>query len=173
MTNLNDALSPSTVNSGVSASANVVSSILSAIALLRVTGDAAGTAADATVAALTNVGAGLGKVASGLGSIGAAQVGGAVSAVAGQAGRVGALSVPSSWGTLTSAVGRAAPQALSISTVGATGDAGMPPPVGLAGAPGSMAAGTGSRGGLTPQREGTTLRTLMRPTMLPRPQYIG
>jgi PPE-repeat protein len=173
--NINNALAPDKINSGISAYATIPAIILSALSYLSGgASNSAATAADATVAALTDVGAGLGRVASGLGSMGAAPVGGAVSAVAGQAGRVGALSVPSSWGTLTSAAGRAVPQALSISTVGATGDlAGMPPPVGLAGAPGSMAAGTGSRGRLTPQREGTTLRTLMRPNMLPRPQYIG
>jgi hypothetical protein len=46
----------------------------------------------------------------------------------------------------------------------------LPPPVGMAGAPRAMAAGTGLRG---KPPEGTTLRSLMRLTMLPRQQYIG
>jgi PPE-repeat protein len=173
MANINDALSPSTVNSGVSASANVVSSILSATALLRTVGDSAGTAAEGAVAALGNVSAGLGRVASGLGSIGAAQLGGAVSAGIGRAASVGALSVPSTWGTLTSATS-GAPKAILVSSVGgAEGLAGMAPPVSMAGGPIGTAAGAGLRNKLTKQPEGTTLRMLMRPSMLPRPQYIG
>lgn len=173
MANINDALSPSTVNSGISASANVVSSILSATALLRAVGESAGTAAEGTVAALGNVSAGLGRVASGLGSIGAAQLGGAVSAGIGRAASVGALSVPSTWGTLTSATS-GAPKAILVSSVGgAEGLAGMAPPVSMAGGPIGTAAGAGLRNKLTQQPEGTTLRMLMRPSMLPRQQYIG
>ena len=111
-------------------------------------------------------------MASTLGSVGSAQVGGAVSAAIGRAATVGALSVPSTWGTLTSATG-GAPKTILVSSVGGTGDlAGMPPPVSLAGGPISTAAGTGLRGKLTPP-EGTTLRSLMRPNVLPRPKYVG
>jgi PPE-repeat protein len=171
--NINKALEPDVVNSGISAYATIPSIILSALSSLSSgTSNSAATAADATVAALTNVGAGLGKVASSLGSVGAAQAGGAVSASIGRAATVGALSVPSTWGTLTSAAG-SAPKAIQVSGVGGTGDlAGMPPPV-MASGPRSMTAGTGLQSSLTQQREGTTLRSLMRPNMLPRQQYIG
>ena len=172
--NINDALAPKNINSGISASSGVVSSILSAVALLRVTGDAAGSAADATVEALGGVSAGLGRVASGLGSIGgAAQLGGAVSAGVGRAATIGALSVPPAWGTLTSATG-GAPKAILVSSVeGAEGLGGMASPVSMAGGPIGTAGGAGMRNRLTQQPEGTTLRMLMRPSMLPRPQYIG
>ena len=170
---INKALEPDVVNSAISAYATIPSIILSAISSLSSgTANSAATAADATVAALTNVGTGLSKVASSLGSVGAAQAGGAVSASIGRAATVGALSVPSTWGTLTSAAG-SAPKAILVSSVGATGDpAGMPPPV-MASGPRSMTAGTGLQSRLTQQREGTTLRSLMRPNMLPRQQYIG
>jgi PPE-repeat protein len=165
----NKALEPDTVNSGISAFATVPSIILSAASYFS---SSAETAADSTAAALTDVSAGLSKVASTLGSVGSAQAGGAVTAVIGRAASVGALSVPSNWGTLTSATG-SAPKVLPLSTVSATGDlGGMPPPVSLASGPRSMTAGTGLRGKLTPP-EGTTLRSLMRPNVLPRPQYIG
>jgi PPE-repeat protein len=171
--NINKALEPDVVNSGISAYATIPSIILSAISSVSSgTSNSAATAADATLAALTNVGTGLSKVASSLGSVGAAQAGGAVSASIGRAATVGALSVPSTWGTLTSAAG-SAPKAILVSSVGATGDpAGMPPPV-MASGPRSMTAGTGLQSRLTQQREGTTLRSLMRPNMLPRQQYIG
>jgi PPE-repeat protein len=171
--NINNALAPDKINSGISAYATVPSIILSALsALSSGTSNSAATAADATVAALTNVGAGLGKVASSLGSVGAAQAGGAVSASIGRAATVGALSVPSTWGTLTSAAG-SAPKAILVSSLGATGDlAGMPPPV-MASGPRSMTAEAGVRGKFGQQPEGTTLRSLMRPNMLPRQQYIG
>jgi hypothetical protein len=173
LTNINKALEPDVINSGISAYATVPSIILSALAgLSKGTASSAATAADATVAALTDVGAGLSRVASTLGSVGTAQFGGAVSAGIGRAASVGALSVPPTWGTLTSAVG-SAPQAITVGTVGAAEEvAGMPLPVGMAGTPASMAAGSGMRGRLTRAVEGTTLRTLMRPSMLPRPQYI-
>jgi hypothetical protein len=171
--NINDTLAPKNINSGISASSGVVSSILSAVALLRVSGDAAATGADATVAALTDVGAGLSKVASGLGSVGAAQLGGAGSASVGRAATVGALSVPSSWATLNSATA-GAPKAILVSSVGGGEDlSGMAPPVSMAGGPISPAAGSGLRGKFGQQPEGTTLRSLMRTNMLPRPQYIG
>jgi hypothetical protein len=83
------------------------------------------------------------------------------------------LSVPSSWGTLTSATG-SAPKAILVSSMGGNEElAGMAPPVSLASGPAGAAAGAGLRNRLTQQPEGTTLRTLMRPTMLPRQQYIG
>ncbi|MCV7332008.1 PPE family protein [Mycobacterium cookii] len=173
LANINKALEPDVINSGISAYATVPSIILSALASLsKGTAGSAASAADATVAALSDVGAGLTKVASTLGSVGAAQFGGAVSAGIGRAASVGALSVPSTWGTLTSAVS-SAPQAITVGRVGAAeGVAGIPLPVGIAGAPASMAAGTGMHGRLTRSVEGTTLRTLMRPSMLPGPQYI-
>jgi PPE-repeat protein len=171
--NINNALAPDTVNSGISAFATVPSIILSALSALSTGSSSAATAADSTAAALTDVSAGLSKVATTLGSVGSAQAGGTVSAVLGRGASVGALSVPPTWGTLTSAIGGAA-NALPVSTVSVTGDlAGMPPPVSLASGPPSMTAGTGLRGRLTQPPEGTTLRSLMRPTMLPRPQYIG
>jgi PPE-repeat protein len=167
--NINKALEPDVVNSGISAYATIPSIILSALSSLSGSG---GTAAESTAAALTDVSAGLSKVASTLGSVGSAQVGGAVSAAIGRAATVGALSVPSTWGTLTSATG-GAPKTILVSSVGGTEDlAGMPPPVSLAGGPISTAAGTGLRGKLTPP-EGTTLRSLMRPNVLPRPKYVG
>ena len=167
--NINKALEPDVVNSGISAYATIPSIILSALSSLSGSG---GTAAESTAAALTDVSAGLSKVASTLGSAGSAQVGGAVSAAIGRAATVGALSVPSTWGTLTSATG-GAPKTILVSSVGGTEDlAGMPPPVSLAGGPISTAAGTGLRGKLTPP-EGTTLRSLMRPNVLPRPKYVG
>jgi PPE-repeat protein len=171
--NINKALEPDVVNSGISAYATIPSIILSALSNLSSgTSNSAATAADATVAALTNVGTGLSKVASSLGSVGAAQAGGAVSASIGRAATVGALSVPSTWGTLASAAG-STPKAILVSSVGATGDpAGMPPPV-MASGPRSMTAEAGGRGKFGQQPEGTTLRALMRLNMLPRQQYIG
>ncbi len=171
--NINKALEPDVVNSGISAYATIPSIILSALSSLSSgTSNSAATAADATVAALTDVGAGLSKVASSLGSVTAAQAGGAVSASIGRAATVGALSVPSTWGTLTSATG-SAPKAILVSSAGGTGElAGMPPPV-MASGPRSMTAEAGLRGKFGQQPEGTTLRSLMRLNMLPRQQYIG
>jgi PPE-repeat protein len=168
--NINNALAPDKINSGISAFATVPSIILSALSALSTGSSSAATAADSTVAALTDVSAGLSKVATTLGSVGTAPVGGAVSAGLGRAASLGALSVPPTWGTLVSANGVSA-NVLPASLVSETGDvAGLPPPVSLAGAPRAMAAGTGLRGNAP---EGTTLRSLMRLTMLPRQQYIG
>ena len=170
LADINKALEPDTVNSGISAFATVPSIILSALSALSTGSNSAATAADSTVAALTDVSAGLSKVATTLGSVGTAPVGGAVSAGLGRAASLGALSVPPTWGTLVSANGVSA-NVLPASLVSETGDvAGLPPPVSLAGAPRAMAAGTGLRGNAP---EGTTLRSLMRLTMLPRQQYIG
>jgi PPE-repeat protein len=170
LADINNALAPDTVNSGISAFATVPSIILSAVSALSTESSSAATAADSTVAALTDVSAGLSKVATTLGSVGTAPVGGAVSAGLGRAASLGALSVPPTWGTLVSANGASA-NVLPASLVSETGDvAGLPPPVSLAGAPRAMAAGTGLRGSAP---EGTTLRSLMRLTMLPRQQYIG
>ena len=171
--NINKALEPDVVNSGISAYATIPSIIVSALSgLSSGTSSSATTAADATVAALTDVGTGLNKVASSLGSVGPAQVTGAVSASIGRAATVGPLSVPSTWGTLTSVAG-GTPKASLVSAAGATGDpAGMPPPV-MASGPRSMTAEGGVRGKFGQQPEGTTLRALMRPNMLPRQQYIG
>jgi len=167
LADINNALAPDTVNSGISAFATIPSIILSALS------NAGGSSAGSTVAALSDVSAGLSKVATTLGSVGSAEAGGAVTAVIGRATTVGALSVPSAWGTLTSATG-SAPKAILVSSVGGTGDlAGMSPPVSLASGPVSTAAGAGLRNRLMQQPEGTTLRTLMRPSMLPRQQYIG
>ncbi len=167
---INKALEPDTVNSGISAFATVPSIILAAATYFsNATSNSAATVTDLTAAALTDVSAGLSKVASTLGSVGAAQAGGAVSAAIGRATSVGALSVPQTWGRLTSAI-RNAPTALPVGSVSATGDlATMPPPV-MASGPRTMTAGTGMR---STQPEGTTLRSLMRPNMLPRQQYIG
>jgi PPE-repeat protein len=170
LADINKALEPDTVNSGISAFATVPSIILSALSALSAGSKSAATAADSTVAALTDVSAGLGKVATTLGSVGTAPVASAVSAGLARAASVGALSVPPAWGTLASTNGATA-SALPVSLVSETGDlAALPPPVGLAGAPRAMAAGTGLRG---KPPEGTTLRSLMRLTMLPRQQYIG
>jgi PPE-repeat protein len=166
---INKALEPDTVNSGISAFATVPSIILSALSALSTGSSSAATAADSTAAALTDVSAGLTNVASTLGSVGSAQAGGAVSAAIGRATSVGALSVPQTWGTLTSAI-RNAPTALPVGSVSATEDlATMPPPV-MASGPRTMTAGAGMR---STQPEGTTLGSLMRPNMLPRQQYIG
>ncbi len=167
---INKALEPDTVNSGISAFATVPSIILAAATYFsNATSNSAATVTDLTAAALTDVSAGLSKMASTLGSVGVAQAGGAVSAAIGRATSVGALSVPQTWGTLTSAI-RNAPTALPVGSVSATGDlATMPPPV-MASGPRTTTAGTGMR---STQPEGTTLRSLMRPTMLPRQQYIG
>ncbi len=167
LADINKALEPDTVNSGISAFATVPSIILSA---LSAGSRSAATVANSAVAALTDVSAGLSKVATTLGSVGTAPVGGAVSAGLARAASVGALSVPPAWGTLASANGATA-NALPVSLVSETRDlAALPPPVGLAGAPRAMAAGTGLRG---KPPEGTTLRSLMRLAMLPRQQYIG
>ncbi|MDT7737707.1 MAG: hypothetical protein QOK09_1076 [Mycobacterium sp.] len=170
LADINKALEPDTVNSGISAYATVPSIILSALSALSAGSKSAATAADSTVAALTDVSAGLGRVAAALGSVGTASVGGAASAGLARAASVGALSVPPAWGTLASANGSTA-NGLPVNLVSETRDlAALPPPVGMAGAPRAMAAGTGLRG---KPPEGTTLRSLMRLTMLPRQQYIG
>jgi PPE-repeat protein len=173
LANINKALEPDVINSGISAYATVPAVILSALSYLSSgASNSAATAADATVTALTDVGAGLSRVASTLGSVGAAQIGGAVSAGIGRAATVGALSVPPAWGTLASATA-GPPKTILVSSVGGAEDlSGMAPPVSMAGGPISAAAGAASRGKFG-QPEGTTLRSLMRPTMLPRPQYIG
>jgi PPE-repeat protein len=170
LADINKALEPDTVNSGISAFATVPSIILSGLSALSAGSNSAATAANATVAALTDVSAGLGRVATILGSVGTAPVGGAASAGLARAASVGALSVPPAWGTLASANGATA-NAAPVSLVSETRDlAALPPPVGMAGAPRAMAAGTGLRGN---PPEGTTLRSLMRLTTLPRQEYIG
>jgi PPE-repeat protein len=167
--NINNALAPDKVNSGISAFATVPSIILSALSAFSTGSSSAATAAD-SAAALTDVSAGLTNVASTLGSVGSAQVGGAVSAGLGRAAGVGALSVPPTWGALASANGASA-NALPVSLISDTRDvAGSPPPVSLASGPRNFAAGVAA--GAKPA-EGTTLRSLMRLTMLPRQQYIG
>jgi PPE-repeat protein len=164
---INNALAPDHINSGISAFATIPSIILSALSYFS------GSAADPTAAALTDVSAGLSQVASTLGSAsaGSAQVGGLVSAEMGQAAGVGALSVPQAWGTLASTNGAAA-KALPVSLVSETDLGELAPPVSLAGAPANLAAGTAPRT-RSAAAEGTTLRSLMRPTMLPRQKYIG
>jgi PPE-repeat protein len=174
LADINKALEPDTVNSGISAFATIPSIILSAFSAFSTGSNSAATAADSTVAALTDVSAGLSRLAAPLASVGSAvssaQVGGAVSAGLARAASVGALSVPPGWGTLASANGASA-NTLPVSLVSETRDvAALPPPIGLAGAPGAMAGGTALRGN-TP--DGTTLRALMRPNMLPRQKYIG
>src|SRR5271165_6351155 len=92
LADINNALSPDHINSGISAFATIPSIILSAASLFSSSGT---TAADSTAAALTDVSAGLSKVASTFGSVGAAfgsaQLGGSVSAGMGRAATVGAL----------------------------------------------------------------------------------
>jgi PPE-repeat protein len=168
LTNINDALAPDHINSGISAFATIPSIILSAASLFSSSG---ANAADSTAAALTDVSAGLSKVATTLGSVGSALTGGPVTAVVGRAATVGGLSVPPAWGSLTSTNGLAA-RALPVTLVSETQDlADMPGPVSLA-APGTLAAGAAARTRPT-SADGTTLRSLMRPNMLPRKQYIG
>ncbi|ORW91687.1 hypothetical protein AWB92_17590 [Mycobacterium sp. IEC1808] len=169
---INNALAPDHINSGISAFATIPSIILAAASLFSSSGTSA---ADSTAAALTDVSAGLGRVASTLGSAGSAfgpvQLGGSVSAAMGRAAGLGALSVPQSWGTLTSAAS-GSPKALPVNLVSETDLGEMAPPVSLAGAPATLAAGGAARGrSIVP--DGTTLRSLMRPTVLPRQRYIG
>ncbi|OBI49417.1 hypothetical protein A5705_13415 [Mycobacterium sp. E787] len=169
---INNALSPDHINSGISAFATIPSIILSAASLASSSGTSA---ADSTVAALTDVSAGLGRVASTLGSVGSAfgpaELAGSVSAGMGRAAGLGALSVPQSWGTLTSTAS-GSPKALPVNLVSETDLGDMAPPVSLAGAPATLAAGGAARG-RSMAADGTTLRSLMRPSMLPRQRYIG
>ena len=169
---INSALSPDHINSGISAFATIPSIILSAASLFSSSGT---TAADSTAAALTDVSAGLGKVASTFGSVGAAfgsaQLGGSVSAGMGRAATVGALSVPPAWGTLTSAASGSS-KALPVNLVSETDLGDLAPPVSLASAPATLAAGAAARG-RPAAADGTTLRSLMRPNMLPRKEYLG
>ena len=168
LTNINDALAPDKINSGISAFATIPSIILSAASLFSSSGTSA---ADSTAAALTDVSAGLSKVATTLDSVGSALTGGPVTAVVGRAATVGALSVPQSWGSAAPAMANSA-RALPVTLVSETQDlADMPGPVSLA-APGTLAAGAAARGRPT-AADGTTLRSLMRPNMLPRKQYVG
>ena len=168
--NINNALAPDHINSGISAFSTIPSIILSAASLAN----SGTTTADSTAAALTDVSAGLSKVATTLGSVGSAGsalTGGPVTAVAGRATTVGALSVPQSWGAAAPAMTGSA-KALPVTLVSETQDlADMPSPVSLA-APGTVAAGAAARGRPI-AAESTTLRSLMRPNMLPRKQYIG
>ena len=171
LADINKALEPDTVNSGISAFATIPSIILSAASLGS---SSATTAADSTVAALTDVSAGLGKVATTLGSVGSVgplEVGGAVSAGMGRAATVGALSAPPTWGALTSGASGSA-KALPVNLVSETDLGDMAPPVSLASAPATLAAGASARG-RPAAVDGTTLRSLMRPNMLPRKEYVG
>src|SRR5271169_2007529 len=69
LADINNALAPDTVNSGISAFATIPSIILSALS------NAGGSSAGSTVAALSDVSAGLSKVATTLGSVGSAEAG--------------------------------------------------------------------------------------------------
>ena len=154
---INSALAPDHVNSGISAFATVPSIILSALSTLSTGSNSAATAADSTAAALTDVSAGLSKVATTLGSVGAAPVGGAVSAGLGRAVSVGALSVPPTWGTLRSAMALRQTRYRSASSVKP-----RPRGHGTPGEPGKRAADLGGRdgpGGRSLAAEGTTLRS--------------
>ena len=168
---INNALAPDHVNSGISAFATIPSIILSAASLFS---SSAANASDSAAAALTEVGAGLSKVATTLGSVGSilgpAQIGGAVSAGMGRAATLGALSVPPGWGTLTAANGAAA-KALPVNLVSQTDLGDLAPPVGMVSPPAGVAAGA-ARSKFA-AGEGTTLQSLMRPNMLPRQKYIG
>lgn len=167
--NINNALAPDHINSGISAFSTIPSIILSAASLAN----SGSTAADSTVAALADVGAGLGKVASTLGAIGptfgSVRLGGAVSAGMGRAATVGALAVPPSWGALGNA---AAAKAIPINLVSQTDLGEFAPPVSLASAPANLVAGVASRG-RPALADGTTLRSLMRPTVLPDRGFVG
>ena len=165
---INDALAPDHINSGISAFATIPSIILSAASLFSSSG---ASAADSTVAALTDVSAGLSKVATTLGSVGSAVAGGPVTAVIGRAATIGALSVPQSWGAAAHAM-TGSTNALPVTLVSDTENlADMPGPVSLA-APGTLAAGAAARG-RPAAADGATVRSLMRLDMLPRKQYIG
>lgn len=168
LADINKALEPDTVNSGISAFATVPSVILSAASLFS---SSSASAAHSTGAALTEGSAGLGKVATPISSVGSAQLGGVVSAEVGRAVTVGALSVPPPWATLTSANGAAA-KASPVNLVTETDLGELAPPVSLASAPTNLAAGAAERGRPT-AAEGTTLRSLMRHNVLPRQKYIG
>ncbi|OBI10662.1 PPE family protein, partial [Mycobacterium scrofulaceum] len=167
---INNALAPDHINSGISAFATIPSIILSAASLFSSPGT---NAAESTAAALADVSAGLSKVATTLGSVGPAQVIAAASGGMGRAATVGALSVPPTWGsTLVSSNGLAA-KPLPVSLVSETDLGEFAPPVSLAGAaPANLAASAAARGTST-TGEGTTLRMLMRPAMLPLQKYIG
>jgi PPE-repeat protein len=166
---INNALAPDHINSGISAFSTIPSIILSAASLAN---SGSTTAAD-TVTALSDVSAGLSKVATTLGSVGSAgsQLGGPVTAALGRATTVGALSAPQSWSTAAPAMTGSA-KALPVTLVSETQDlADMPGPVSLA-APGTVAAGAAARSRPI-AAESTTLRSLMRPNMLPRINYVG
>jgi PPE-repeat protein len=166
---INNALAPDHINSGISAFATIPSIILSAASLFSSSGTSA---ADSTAAALADVSAGLSRVATTLGSVGPAQVVGAVSGGIGRAATVGALSVPPTWGATLASSNSLAAKALPIDLVSQTDLGEFAPPVSLAGAPANLAVGAAARG--TPAAaEGTTLRSLMRPNMLPSQKYIG
>ena len=172
LADINKALEPDTVNSGISAFATVPSIILSAVSALSTGSNSAATAADSTVAALTDVSAGLSRVAGHFSARGR-HCSGRRRGVR-RTGPGGQLSVRcrcrrpgARWPPQMAPL----PTRYRSASSAKPGDvAALPPPVGLAGAPRAMAAGTGLRGN-TP--EGTTLRSLMRPTMLPRQKYIG
>jgi PPE-repeat protein len=70
LADINKALEPDTVNSGISAFATVPSIILSAVSAFSTGSKTAATAADSTVAALTDVSAGLSRLAGPLASVG-------------------------------------------------------------------------------------------------------
>ncbi|OBH88983.1 PPE family protein [Mycobacterium sp. E2989] len=168
LSDLNNALAPDTVNSGISAFATVPSIVLSACSTLSGSGAAA---ADSTAAALTRVSAGLSQVATTLGSAGWPQAGGAVSVGLGRAATVGALSVPPAWSASASPNALAA-RPLPVNLVSETDLGPSAPPIGLASTPISPST-RGGAPGQPPAAEGTTLRSLMRPDVLPRQQYVG
>jgi PPE-repeat protein len=168
---INNALAPDHINSGISAFATIPSIILAAASLFQ----NSGTAAADTAAALTDVSTGLSQVSRTLGSAGStfvpAQLGDAISAGMGRAAGLGAMSVPPTWGTLTSAASGSS-KALPVNLVSETDLGEMAPPVSLASAPANLAAGAAPRG-RPAAADGTTLRSLMRPTVLPRQSFVG
>jgi PPE-repeat protein len=181
VTDIVDALAPVNVTSGMSSYISMTSNILGMVSwTLSLAKNSAGAALD-SVTGLTEVGAGLNKVASTLGSVGLAHFGGAVPAGMGRAASVGAvsagmgraasigtLSVPPTWSTFAPA------SAGPVSSVSATRElAALPSPLGLASGARNMAEGATMRVKPAHQVEGATLRSLMRPTMVPRPRYIG
>ena len=185
VTDIVDALAPVNVSSGMSSYISMTSNILGMVSwTLGLAKNSAGAAVD-SVTALTDVGAGLNKVASTLGSVGLAHFGGAVSAGMGparvgavsagmgRAASIGSLSVPPTWSTFAPAIGSPT-SAATVSSISATRElAALPPPLSLASGARNLAEGTAVRVKPAHQVEGTTLRSLMRPTMVPGPRYIG
>ena len=107
-----DALAPVNVTSGMSSYISMTSNIVGMVSWTLSLAKNSAVAAVDSVTGLTEVGAGLNKVASTLGSIGLAHFGGAVSAGMGRAAGVGAVSASmgraAGVGAVSAGMGRAA-----------------------------------------------------------------